>query len=76
MSIKKIEMLGDTFWFVDADETAQTGVMMLIPMTGQTGYDRAVFFANQRDHGSLFNGYYSLCRAGFDAYGKVLWPAG
>ena len=76
LTIKKIEMLGDTFWFVDADEAAQTGVMMLIPMTGQTGHDRAVFFANQRDHGNLFNGYYSLCRAGFDAYGKVLWPSG
>jgi hypothetical protein len=74
LTIKKIEMLGDTFWFVDADETQGSGVMMLIPMTAQTGHDRSVFFANQKSHDRLFNGYYSLCRAGFNAYAKVMWP--
>jgi len=74
LAIRTIEMLGDTFWFVDPDETNKTGNMMLIPMTCWNGRDRAVFFASQKKQYNLFNSYYNLCKGGFDSASKPVWP--
>jgi len=74
LTIKTIEMLGDTFWFVDADNTENSGNMMLIPMTSPAGHERVVFFANQRKQPNVFNSYHNLCRAGFNNFSKALWP--
>ncbi|MDR1898143.1 MAG: toll/interleukin-1 receptor domain-containing protein [Prevotellaceae bacterium] len=74
LTIKKIETLVDTFWFVDADAINETGVMMLAPMTGLSGYDRGVFFADQKNRGSIFNHYYELCKNSFNRHSKPVWP--
>jgi hypothetical protein len=73
LTIKTIEMLVDTFWFVDADEKKKSGVMMLIPMTSWSGLERAVFFASQKNQGFLFSKYYNLCKTGFESC-KPVWP--
>ena len=74
LTIKKVEMLADTFWFVDADNAKNSGNMMLIPMTSPNGHQRPVFFASQRNQTVIFNTYEGMCRAGFNNLGKPVWP--
>ncbi|MCL2442629.1 MAG: toll/interleukin-1 receptor domain-containing protein [Treponema sp.] len=74
LTIKKIEMLVDTFWFVDTDNVENSGNMMLIPMTSPNGHQRPVFFASQRNQPVIFNTYQGMCRAGFNSISNPVWP--
>jgi len=72
--IKRIDLLMDTFWFVDNDETTKEGSMLLAPLTASSGAERPVFYATKKKNTTLYNKYFEVCKSGFDAMGSVLWP--
>ena len=72
--IKRIDLLMDTFWFVDNDENTKQGSMLLAPLTASSGAERPVFYASKKKNTTLYNKYFEVCKSGFDAMGSVLWP--
>ena len=72
--IKRIDLLMDTFWFIDNDETTKEGSMLLAPLTASSGAERPVFYATKKKNTTLYNKYFEVCKSGFDAMGSVLWP--
>ena len=73
--IKRIDLLMDTFWFVDNDDIEKQGSMLLAPLTARTGVERPVFYATKEKNESLYDSYFKVCKSGFDYTGsKVLWP--
>ena len=70
--IKRIDVLMDTFWFVDTDENQ--GSMLLAPLTARTGAERPVFYASKKKNTTLYNKYFEVCKSGFDFTSDVLWP--
>lgn len=71
--VRSINMLFDTFWFVDSDKLRAEGSMMLVPMTARSGRVRPVFYMNHKEHMSVFGEYYETCIEGFHA-GQNVWP--
>lgn len=74
LEIKKIDILMDTFWFLDANGATGSGSMLIAPMTALAGFERPVFYANQSEHRGLFAAYHNVCKAGYDISQHVLWP--
>lgn len=74
LTIKKIDLLMDTFWIVDADIPEKKGDMMIIPMTAMSGEDRPVFYANMRAQPDVFASYHNVCSVGYNASKDTLWP--
>lgn len=72
--IKRIDLLMDTFWFVDNDENTKQGSMLLAPLTASSGAERPVFYASKKKNTTLYNKYFEVCKSGFDAMDSVLWP--
>lgn len=72
--IKRIDLLVDTFWFVDTDESTKQGSMLLAPLTASSGAERPVFYATKKKNERLYDSYFGVCKSGFDAMGSVLWP--
>ena len=72
--IKRIDVLMDTFWFVDNDESIKQGSMLLAPLTARTGAERPVFYASKKKNTTLYNKYFEVCKSGFDFTSDVLWP--
>ena len=72
--IKRIDLLMDTFWFVDNDEKTNQGSMLLAPLTARTGAERPVFYASKKKNTTLYNKYFEVCKSGFDFTSDVLWP--
>ena len=72
--IKRIDLLMDTFWFVDNDENTNQGSMLLAPLTARTGAERPVFYASKKKNTTLYNKYFEVCKSGFDFTSDVLWP--
>lgn len=73
--IKRIDMLLDTFWFVDTDDKTNQGSMLLAPLTARTGAERTVFYASKQKNTMLYDNYFNVCKSGFDYMGNgVLWP--
>ena len=72
--IKRIDLLMDTFWFVDNDENTNQGSMLLAPLTARTGAERPVFYASKKKNATLYNKYFEVCKSGFDFTSDVLWP--
>ena len=73
--IKRIDLLMDTFWFVDNDDIGKQGSMLLAPLTARTGVERPVFYATKEKNESLYDSYFKVCKSGFDYTGsKILWP--
>ena len=73
--IKRIDVLMDTFWFVDNDENTNQGSMLLAPLTASTGAERPIFYASKQKNTSLYDNYLKVCNSGFEQMGsKVLWP--
>ena len=70
--IKRIDVLMDTFWFVDTDENQ--GSMLLAPLTARTGAECPVFYASKKKNTTLYNKYFEVCKSGFDFTSDVLWP--
>jgi len=46
--IKRIDLLVDTFWFIDTDESTKQGSMLLAPLTASSGAERPVFYATKK----------------------------
>ena len=74
LSIRLIDTLMDSFWFVDVDATDRGGDMMLLPMTTDRGINRAAFYVNQRNNPEIFGKYLGICRSGWQSYSKSIWP--
>jgi hypothetical protein len=74
LTIKKIALLVDTFWFVDPDDTTLSGDLLFALMTAATGRERPVYYVNQAESPGLFNKYYDMCRAAHDVSDETLWP--
>ena len=72
--IKRIDLLMDTFWFVDNDENTNQGSMLLAPLTARTGAERPIFYASKKKNTTLYNKYFEVCKSGFDFTSDVLWP--
>lgn len=73
--IKRIDLLMDTLWFVDNDESKKQGSMLLAPLTARTGAERPVFYADKQKNERLYDSYFGVCKSGFEYTGsKVLWP--
>lgn len=72
--IKRIDLLMDTFWFVDNDESTKQGSMLLAPLTASSGAERPVFYASKEKNTTLYNKYFEVCKSGFDFTSDVLWP--
>ena len=73
--IKRIDLLMDTFWFVDNDESKKEGSMLLAPLTARTGAERPIFYATKKKNTMLYNRYFGVCKSGFEYTGSdVLWP--
>ena len=72
--IKRIDLLMDTFWFVDNDENTKQGSMLLAPLTASSGAERPVFYASKKKNTTLYNKYFEVCKSGFDFTSDVLWP--
>jgi len=72
--IKRIDLLMDTFWFIDNDETTKEGSMLLAPLTARTGAERPVFYATRKKNEKLYSSYFGACKSGFDAMSSILWP--
>jgi hypothetical protein len=73
LAIRKMGLLMDTLWFVDAGEHTATGSMLLSPITAPIGSERPVYYFTQLDHAELFAAYYNLCQGGFGLATPV-WP--
>lgn len=74
LTIKRIGLLADTFWFVDADGTRLEGDMMFALMTTATGRERPAYYISQQRNPALFSKYFDMCRAAFDLTDDFLWP--
>ncbi|MFJ6484796.1 MULTISPECIES: toll/interleukin-1 receptor domain-containing protein [unclassified Streptomyces] len=74
LTIKKLSLLFDTFWFVDPDGTTHSGDLLFALMTAVTGRERPVFYVNQAENPGLFSKHFDMCRAAFDLTSEVLWP--
>lgn len=74
LTIKKIGLLADTFWFIDADNPSANGDMLFSLMTTATGRARPVYYVNQTENPSLFSKYFDVCRAAYDLSSDILWP--
>ena len=72
--IKRIDLLVDTFWFIDNGEEPNRGSMLLAPLTASSGAERPVFYATKKKNERLYDSYFGVCKSGFDAMGSVLWP--
>ena len=68
--IKRIDMLLDTFWFVDTDDKTNQGSMLLAPLTARTGAERTVFYASKQKNTMLYDNYFNVCKSGFDYMGN------
>jgi len=51
--IKRIDLLVDTFWFIDNGEEPNRGSMLLAPLTASSGAERPVFYATQKKNERL-----------------------
>ncbi len=74
LTIKRIDLLLDTFWFVDTSDKINQGNMLLAPFTARTGAERPVFYASKQKNATLYNKYFEVCKSGFDYSNNVLWP--
>lgn len=74
LTIKKIALLMDTFWFVDADTEHRDGNLLIATMTTSLERGRPVFYVDQARDYDLFEYYRAVCDAGFNLANDVLWP--
>ena len=74
LSIRVIDTLMDSFWFIDVGQTEKSGDMMLLPMTIDRGINRAAFYASKRSNPEIFEKYWGVCRGGWQSYSNEIWP--
>jgi hypothetical protein len=70
--IRKIQIIGDTFVFVDPE--SDNGICYFSLFTSPGGRSRPVFTFNKRDDNSIFNTYHNFIEEGWHNMSEPIWP--